>query len=142
MSIDPVKVALAVQGGMSAVCATCQHHWEAQDRGEDSCGKDCGGPLAGKDFPAYLGPLPSFERWCFRCGGDSIAVVRAGGRRDVGVCKDHIEWLGYSLASSPGVAVRTGGGLVAPEALILPRPKTLAQAIFEVESHFAKKDEE
>lgn len=143
--MNPAKVGLAVQGGLSTVCATCDRYWEARDRRlpEPQClAKDgCGSPLKGDDFHEYAGPMTNFERWCFACGADSRFGVRVHGReRIVGVCEDHVKWLselrpmqGQDVAPhelrGPTDLLRTG-----------PKRKTLAQAIFEVEDYYAKKN--
>lgn len=145
MPLNLAKVGLAVQSGLSSVCATCRLYWEARDRGlpEPKClAKDgCGSPLKGDDFHEYAGPITNFERWCFACGRDSKFGVRVQGReRLVGVCEEHVKWLDelrpVDSFELPGREVR--GGPV-PTGRLLGR-KTVAQAILEVEEFYAKKD--
>lgn len=144
MPINPAKVGLAVQNGLSTVCATCNRYWEARDRHlpEPQClAKDgCGSPLKGDDFHEYDGPMTNFERWCFVCGDDSRFGVRVHGReRIVGVCERHVQWLA-ELRPTAGQDV-AAHELRGPTSLLRTpsTKKTLAQAIFEVEDYYAKK---
>jgi hypothetical protein len=94
MPIDPTKVALAVHGGLSIVCATCERYWGARDRGipGDTCLSDrpCGGPLAGDTFHNYRGPMTQFDQFCFACGDQATKVLRVKGHvRPIGCCNDH-----------------------------------------------------
>ena len=77
--MDPIKVALAVQGGLSPICATCNKYWKAREQnvpdGRCLAVDGCGGPLVGDDFHEYEGPMTDFSRWCFVCGEDAHAVV-------------------------------------------------------------------
>ena len=147
MPLDPVKIGLAVQGGLAAVCATCTRWWEGQDRGQATCTAvdGCGSPLRGDDFHEYNGPLTSFERWCFRCGASSdyLVILADPGRRHVGVCRDHVAMfneLRPTTEETPRVYLQGGGALVRPEDLLPRRRRSLIASILEVEKHFADKE--
>lgn len=91
MPLDSQRVIQAMGSGLAMVCATCERYWRSVDRGGQSCGEvSCGGPLAGGDFPRYLGELPDFQRWCFACGATSSYLIRFEGVKPVGVCKQHL----------------------------------------------------
>lgn len=107
MPLDPTKVALAVNSGLSVVCATCEHFWAAQDRGSESCGQRCGGPMSGGAFDKYKGPITDFSKMCFRCGAPATHAVRAVGNvRVLGCCREHIEIIQqWKPASGPAVNV-------------------------------------
>lgn len=63
-------------------------------------GEDCGGPIAGRAFPLYEGPLnlATLASHCFRCGqgplraslGDKIIEMPADPGRMLGICKRHL----------------------------------------------------
>jgi hypothetical protein len=64
----------------------------AFDRGEKVCGMECGGPLKGKVFPRYRGPLtPGVTATkCFVCGEDAKDHVSDPNMtRILGVCGKH-----------------------------------------------------
>ena len=91
MPLDPLKMALATANGLSAICATCETFWEADDRGADSCGQACGGPVSGGDFPKYKGPLTNFAALCFVCGGKPTHAVKGNkSLRVFGCCYGHL----------------------------------------------------
>jgi hypothetical protein len=94
--MDPIKIALAVDGGLSIVCATCERYWGARDRGipGDTClsERPCGGPISGDTFSNYRGPMTQFDRFCFACGGSATKALRVKGHvRPIGCCDEHIE---------------------------------------------------
>lgn len=150
MALDLAKVGLAVQGGLSTVCATCTRYWEARDKHlpEPQClAKDgCGSPLRGGDFHEYLGPITDFGRWCFVCGADASYGVRVQGRtRAAGMCEAHLRLLTeLRPVDDVDVAMRevSNGHSTIPVEQLLRRPKkkSLAAAIYEVESYYAKKE--
>lgn len=88
-----------MQDGVGFVCAHCERFWWGVDRGYGSCwakavGKDCSGPMGGGSFQEYEGPLKgNLCRFCFVCGKEpsGVACTKHG---KVGVCRDHMEWLG------------------------------------------------
>ncbi len=142
MPLNPAKVGLAVQNGLSTVCATCTRYWEGRDRGlpEPQCtaSDGCGSPLRGDDFHEYVGPLSNFEHWCFVCGSASRFGVRVQGRsRMLGVCQTHVVWLG--VLHPEGTTVAPSVELHGPSLIKAPQRRTVAQAILEVEEFYAKK---
>lgn len=148
--MNSARIGLAVQGGLSVVCATCSKYWRARDVGmpEPSClAKDgCGSPLKGGDFHEYEGPISDFGRWCFVCGEEASHGVRVSGRvRSVGMCNRHLSYL-TELRSVDAVDVAVQSEIlgssttVGVERLLKPKKKTLGQAIYEVESYYAKKN--
>jgi len=145
MPLDAVKVQLAINSGLSAVCSTCTKYWEGQDKGLSRCAAldGCGSPLAGDVFHEYDGPLTVFDRWCFVCAVSADFGLEVSGKnRVVGVCKKHIEL--FKQLQPVGaivrpILVRTRDGSVSLDKVI-PKPgKTLAQAIFEVEQYYKGK---
>jgi hypothetical protein len=142
--MDPAKIGLAVQNGLSIVCATCKRYWEGRDQGlpEPQCTTKtpCGSPLAGMAFPNYDGPITDFTRWCFVCGQGATHVLQAPGEaRQIGVCDEHVNMreevkpVGVTAAAVPLLIDASGRELpVAP-----PPPKTLGQAIAEAEAEMA-----
>lgn len=150
MPVNPFKVALAVQHGLSTVCATCQRYWEARDKGvpDDRCTSttNCGSPLAGDDFHDYDGPIVDFSQWCFICGEEpSCFLEKPGSKRVFGVCDKHK----YVLASLTPVGmdrtrdplvVRLGGARkLASE--VAQRKKSVFERIEETEREFEKERE-
>jgi hypothetical protein len=94
LPLDGTKVALAVESGLSIICATCDRYWGARDRGVpgDAClsERPCGGPLAGDTFHNYRGPMTQFDEFCFRCGDRATKVLRVKGHvRPIGCCDTH-----------------------------------------------------
>lgn len=79
---------------MAAVCRLCEHLAEARDAGRDTCGQDCGGPMKGKTFPRYKGPLtPGYiASHCFICGDLTPITVGLHGKM-IGVCERHLIFL-------------------------------------------------
>lgn len=150
MPLDLAKVGVAVQKGLSVVCASCSLYWEARDKGvpEPKCmAKDgCGSPLKGDDFHEYSGPITDFSRWCFVCGADALHGVRAREQqRVVGVCTDHLRML-HELEPSDELTqhvvreVRNGKQTVPLERLFRRSgKKTLAQVLFEVDTYYSKR---
>lgn len=131
MGLNAAKIGLAVQQGLNVICATCEHYWDAKDRGAELCGKSCGGPVAGKAFPAYKGPIRDMSAQCFVCGEGTVFLVRHPARR-FGVCSRHERmvrsWCDKFLIQFDQV-----------EALPFKK-KTLREAIAEVENHYAEKE--
>jgi hypothetical protein len=104
MPLNLAKVGLAVQNGLSSVCATCTLYWIARDQGvpgHKCLAQDgCGSPISGDDFHEYQGPISDLSRWCFVCGSDATRGLRVGGRfRVVGVCENHLRFV-HGLRSS------------------------------------------
>ncbi len=92
MPLDLSAVRLAIESGTSAVCATCDHYWDAIDRAAPSCGQQCGGPMSGMAFDKYKGPVTDLSRFCFVCMAPPSHAVRAKGNvRVLGCCRQHID---------------------------------------------------
>ena len=94
MPLDPTKVAIVVDSGLSIICATCERYWGARDRGipGDRCLSQvpCGGPLMGDTFHNYRGPMTQFDQFCFACGKDATKILRVKGHvRLIGCCDKH-----------------------------------------------------
>jgi hypothetical protein len=96
MAMDPTKISLAVSGGLSIVCATCEKYWGARDKEvpDDKClaVDNCGSPIAGDVFHEYRGPMVRFDQFCFVCGSQAAHAVRVDNSvRVIGVCNEHVE---------------------------------------------------
>ncbi len=96
MPLDPLRIALAVQDGLSVVCATCTKYWDARDRGvpDNRClaVDGCGSPIAGDVFHEYSGPMTQFDRFCFVCGKEATHALRVNGLvRVIGCCGGHVD---------------------------------------------------
>ena len=153
MPLNHVKVALAVQSGLSTVCATCQKYWDGRDKGleGDRCTstKPCGSPLVGDDFHAYEGPMTAFDQWCFICGEPPAAVIaKPGSKRRFGVCARHKAALPsmtpVNMTRKPGTdpLVHIGGETRTLQNLLPPRKKTVWERIEETEAEFAEMNRE
>lgn len=136
ISIEMMKAAAA--GGLSVVCASCEKYWNARVRGipGDQCqaSSGCRSPLLGGDFHEYRGFITeeAFGRFCFVCGADSVCRVRkTGSRRQVGICKEHVDWLVSELRKNPRPASQPASSA--------PLPK-LMQAILDTEREWAEAD--
>lgn len=92
--MDAVKVGLAVQHGLSIVCATCERYWQGHELGTKCVTPGvCGSPLVGLTFPYYKGPITDFSRWCFVCGAGATAGVSVARQpRVFGICRQHIRY--------------------------------------------------
>jgi len=149
-----VKVALAVQGGLSVVCATCHRYWEGRDRGllGDQCTSrtPCGSPLSGDDFHEYAGPMTAFDQWCFVCGDSPACVIaKPSSSRRFGVCEKHKRMLptlkptNMQLPQEAQALVNIGGGIEKSlSTLLAPRKKTVWERIAETEAEFEKTEAE
>lgn len=130
--------------GLSAVCAHCHKYWEARDKGVpgDACTTKmkCGSPISGDAFSDYDGPLKGgLHLWCFVCLQKADFVIRVTGRVvAVGACRVHVRYVeNLRAVGGPDSRVEVQGapGAIAPK-------RSLAEAINEVESHYAKRDGE
>ena len=153
--INPLKMAEAVRGGLSPVCATCNKYWIARDRNipEPRCMSvdNCAGPAGGDDFHEYDGPITDFSRWCFACGEESAFGIQVTGRlRTIGVCKNHVRMLaeirplkqdGTEAADAPKYVIKSKDGILSIREILGPEKPSLIKAISEVEAHFAEKDQ-
>lgn len=142
MPLDAAKVGLAVQGGVSIVCASCERYWEGRDRGlpEPKCtaAKPCGSPLAGSTFPEYKGPMAVFDRWCFVCGDKAHYGIRVGESKVFGMCKSHVGLMEQlepvGLNGVPAAQV-LGKSADLRFLKVVPR-KTLGQAIAQADAYY------
>ena len=118
-TIDPEDVAAAMRAGFSFVCSMCvklhagkEAHGTRDWKMVQCLGNECGGPMGGRGYPEYHGPLGAVNlpRYCFRCGREPDAVVESHkDRRMVGACEPHLELLhqgGYE--SRPAGTERPG----------------------------------
>lgn len=99
------EVQTAVSKGLSFPCAMCSHHWSAKDRGQEHCGvATCGGPLIGRTFPDYSGPLPGgdWSHFCFVTGkpNNLVGVRVIGGKRMLAVAEEQQSVLRARRSSS------------------------------------------
>lgn len=144
--MNPLKIAEAVRGGLSPVCATCKKFWEGQERGLQGCtGRSCAGPLSGKDFPEYEGPISDFSRWCFVCGEESTCAVQAPQSiRMIGVCDTHIKMFRNSPKDEEAhkapenLEFKDSEGSASLDELAPKRKQTVFEKIAEVEAEFEK----
>lgn len=151
--MNPAKVGLAVQGGLSIVCATCKHYWQGRERNlpgvRCTSTSKCGSPLVGDDFHDYNGPISDFTQWCFMCGTAASYAVRANkSERLFGVCKEHALYLHEmrplemdsteARTRDEALLVRTLQGVESrPYQLFGLRKKTLREVISETEAEWA-----
>lgn len=150
--MDGVKVGLAIQRGVSIVCATCRRYWEGRARGlpDPKCTatRPCGSPLVSLTFPEYKGPITDFTQWCFVCGARATKGVKVREEpRVIGMCDEHVQWLGRVEP----VGLKLNGenlndiidremGRVSKERFFGPEKKTLGQTIAETEAELAKEE--
>lgn len=76
--------------GFGPFCASCVHLQRAHAQGRGDCGKQstCGGPLSGRAFPKYKGPMLVSSAICFACGGTPSFSVEVDGDF-LGCCEKH-----------------------------------------------------
>jgi hypothetical protein len=83
----------ALSYGFPITCATCEHLQDSWERNAEDCGKTitCGGPIFGRYFPDYKGPLTQrdLENVCLKCGTSRIDFHVHGGLRRFGLCYPH-----------------------------------------------------
>lgn len=125
----------AMDSGLSPVCATCTKYWEGMDKGLGACtGKACAGPIAGKDFPEYDGPMEQLDKYCFACTSHATMVIKpTEGTRLIGICDEHlqlIDRLRPENFASAGVEVYSSKGLVVPK-MGRYTPKSLGEVMHE-----------
>jgi hypothetical protein len=147
MPFDPTKVAVAIAGGLSAVCASCERYWAAREGGLPGhlCGTKtgCGSPMVGDVFHEYEGPMKgSLRNWCFVCGSKSRFGIKVRGKLGViGVCEAHVHYVKqYAVKAKPVEAppdVRDAAGV---EPVMEPPKKGLLSTIMEEEAKYAAGD--
>lgn len=141
-----LRITEAVSSGVSPICATCDHYWEARDRQRGSaCGPhgSCGGPISGRLFPKYKGLMAReiLARVCFMTGDGSDYGVRIVGESGmVGISKERLPELAHQCArhTPPGVRVLIVDGLgrarlISAFASTPGKPETLGQLIAAVD---------
>lgn len=149
MPFDPVKVALAMDGGLSAVCAACVKYWTARDRGVpgDAClaQEGCGGPLSGDAFHEYEGPAKGIlHTFCFACGEKVRYLAKVKNKGEVGVCATHLKLFDRLQPQGKEVREERPTELLGPDGEPVRKPvpqKSLIAAIAEVEAHYAAKEQ-
>jgi len=138
MPLDPLMLQqVIVQERVSPVCATCVHFWTARDQKAPNCGQDCGGPIAGNDFPMYSGPMTQFDRFCFACPSPAdYAVKSPGTKRPIGLCKVHLGHLDRLVAEGEDapftLTLLSAKGIVYPTAGRFT-PKNLGETMYDQE---------
>jgi len=62
---------------LAFICCMCENLAAAREKGLSDCGlSECGGPLIGRAFPLYKGPLTgNLTNFCFRCGRNSDVLM-------------------------------------------------------------------
>jgi hypothetical protein len=83
----------ALKGGYPITCATCEHLKDAFDSNAQDCGKSltCGGPIFGRAYPDYIGPIEPehYDKMCLKCGSSDVAYHVYGAIRRFGLCENH-----------------------------------------------------
>lgn len=148
--MDAVKIGLAVQSGVSPVCATCKRYWEGRAQGlpDPKCTtkRPCGSPFAGYDFPEYDGPMTDLSRWCFVCATTATKALKCRSTgRAIGICDEHIEMVGQvepiGLNGTPvNIIIASDKGEQTPEQYFGPPKQTLGQAIAEADAYLDEED--
>lgn len=152
MLANPAKIALAVQKGLSPVCATCERYWEGRAKnlpdGRCTSTSGCGSPLAGDTFTDYKGPIADFTRFCFMCPSESeYAIAVPSKQRVIGVCEYHAQRLHemrpvnlnapQALERADHLLLRTASGREAPPFRIVgKRNRTLSEIMWETEQEW------
>jgi hypothetical protein len=142
------QIQKALERGLALACATCARYWQGRERGlpGDECtsASPCGGPIAGSDFPLYIGPITDFSQWCFACGGyPELGIKVPGSPRIFGVCRKHLKLLDLLAPPTPV----TGLSVLSPsKGIIVPisgryTQKTLGEVIHETECEWAEEDQ-
>jgi hypothetical protein len=80
-------------------CATCRH-LQKSVLPQPACGKQCSGPLTGKNYPFRQSEIALIHH-CFVCGGEPQGCMEIEGKW-IGICEQHIPMM--SSYSSPGEA--------------------------------------
>lgn len=83
----------ALKGGYPITCSTCEHLKDAFDSNASDCGHNltCGGPIFGRSYPNYVGPLrpETYDKFCLKCGSTTVDYHVYGGLKRFGLCFDH-----------------------------------------------------
>lgn len=115
------------------VCRHCEYMAKAEDGGQKICGvKECGGPLKGRLFPKYKGPLEvtSLATHCFVCGDlAGINISMPDMSRTLAVCERHVQFANLEIDRSVikpedmGVVTTKKVEVPLEEMLGLPKPE-------------------
>lgn len=114
------EVRLVMADGLSFVCATCRHYWEARKNGvpghQCAATNPCGSPLRKDVFSEYDGPLrDDLMNICFVCGERSkYGLAVKGKKKVVGVCLEHLKMFKGALGD---VGVEGGVPDLSPKTL-------------------------
>ena len=102
------------------MCASCPKAWEGAALGMQRCtGKECGSPVARRDFPEYCGSLTDLSALCFVCGNkDVVAHARVeDGTKMLGICMAHLEVVDNNMVpKSSGINVPNKKVFICPMA--------------------------
>jgi len=83
----------ALRLGFPITCATCERLHCAWDTGASDCGhtETCGGPILGRDFPDYKGPIKrvAFAELCLICGSSDLRLHVVSNQSRFGLCNAH-----------------------------------------------------
>jgi hypothetical protein len=97
----------AVKAGFPITCASCKHFKNAQQTDAENCGRmlTCGGPIYGRSFPDYDGPISPevFEKVCLICGSEHVEFHILANLRRFGLCFKHRSI--FDRVSGPGTQV-------------------------------------
>jgi len=107
--------------GVPLTCASCKLYYE----GDGHCGRmqTCGGPLAGRDFPDYDGPIPKekFVEVCLICGNPKAPYLIVGLTTKFALCAAH-QSIYDKIPASEGVIARPVNTLAKPDMEAEPEP--------------------
>ena len=84
------------------VCRHCEYMAKAEDEGKSVCGvSDCGGPIKGRIFPKYRGPLGTvaMATQCFVCGAVAGISIHDP-LRNLAICERHLHILNLEIDRS------------------------------------------
>lgn len=96
---------------LALACRTCIN----LDRQTESCtlqNSNCSGPLRGKSYCDYRGPLREgvsdhFSKFCFVCGSvNLIGAVRTNDQKVFGLCETHKHIFSFSVGGEKPVKLR------------------------------------
>jgi hypothetical protein len=95
----------ALNEGFPITCATCEHLKTAFDTNSDNCGKilTCGGPIFGRAYPDYIGPIKTehYAKLCLKCGSPEVDYRVYGAINPFGLCFAHRNI--FNKVDGPGV---------------------------------------
>lgn len=105
--MDAATIAKRMEECYGFFCASCVHLDRARRAGKWDCGKDCGGPLSGKSFPHYEGPVTNKAAFCFVSGDPSTGAIDPGDGVLIGITEKAM-WIvnNLSLPGKPSLRIR------------------------------------